>query len=99
MLGVVAIGGAAVTGTAALAGGPDGHRGHSGETPLTGPTAAKVKEAALAEVKGGSIVRVETDSDSDSPYEAHVRKSDDGQVTVLVDRAFKVTAVEGGPGN
>jgi hypothetical protein len=72
----------------------DGGRGqHKPETPLTGDTAAKVKEAALAKVSGGTIIRVETDTDHGSPYEAHVRKSDGSQVEVLVNKQFNVTAV------
>jgi uncharacterized membrane protein YkoI len=63
------------------------------ETLLTGDTAAKVKAAALAEVSGGTIERVETDADHGSPYEAHVTKSDGTSVEVLVDENFKVTAV------
>jgi uncharacterized membrane protein YkoI len=66
---------------------------HKPETPLTGDTAAKVKQAALAKVSGGTIIRVETDSDHGSPYEAHVRKPDGSQVEVLVNKQFKVTAV------
>jgi uncharacterized membrane protein YkoI len=73
---------------------------HKPETPLTGDTAAKVKQAALAKVSGGTIIRVETDSDHGSPYEAHVRKSDGSEVEVLVNKQFEVTAVNafGGPG-
>ena len=72
-----------------------------GETLLTGTTAAKVKAAALAAVPGGTIIRVETDSQG-SPYEAHVTKSDGTPVTVKVDANFKVTTTEagfGGPGS
>jgi hypothetical protein len=72
-------------------GGPGGHKP---ETPLTGDTAAKVKKAALAKVPGASIIRAETDTDQGSPYEAHVRKPDGSEVTVLVNKQFKVTAVE-----
>ena len=71
-----------------------------GETLLTGTTAEKVKAAALAAVPGGTIIRIETDSDG-SPYEAHVTKSDGSQVTVKVDASFAVTSTEsgfGGPG-
>jgi hypothetical protein len=64
-----------------------------GETLLTGTTAQKVRAAALAAVPGGTIIRVETDSDG-SPYEAHVTKADGSKVTVKVDTAFKVTSVE-----
>ena len=73
-----------------------------GETLLTGTTAEKVKAAALAAVPGGTIIRVETDSEG-SPYEAHVTKADGTQVTVKVDANFKVTETEqgfgGGPGH
>jgi len=71
--------------------------GHAGETALTGTTATKVKAAALKAVPGGTIIRVETDSDG-SPYEAHVRKADGTEVTVKVDKNFNVTAVEAGHG-
>jgi len=75
-------------------GGANGNRPqHKPETPLTGDTAAKVKAAALAKVPGGTIERVETDSDHGSPYEAHVRKPDGTQLEVLVNKAFQVTAV------
>jgi uncharacterized membrane protein YkoI len=65
------------------------------ETPLTGDPAGKVKAAALAAVPGGTVDRVETDSDG-SPYEAHVTKADGSQVTVKVDANFKVTSVDNG---
>ena len=68
-----------------------------GETLLTDGTASKVKAAALAAVPGGTIIRVETDSDG-SPYEAHVRKADGTFVTVKVDRNFKVTSIQTGFG-
>jgi hypothetical protein len=73
---------------------------HKPETRLTGDTATQVKAAALAKVSGGKIIRVETDSDSASPYEAHVAKTDGSQVVVLVNKQFQVTAVNafGGPG-
>jgi hypothetical protein len=67
-------------------------QGHAGETPLTGDDAAKATAAAEAAVSGGTIIRVETDSDG--VYEAHVRKSDGTEVEVKMDKNFKVTAVE-----
>jgi hypothetical protein len=67
------------------------------ETLLTGTTADKVKAAALAAVPGGTVIRVETDSDG-SPYEAHVTESDGGVVTVKVDENFDVTSTESGFG-
>jgi hypothetical protein len=71
-----------------------GHVGANGqrEVLLTGDTATKVKEAALAKVSG-TVERVETDADHGSPYEAHIRKSDGTELEVLVDKNFEVTAV------
>ncbi|MGB0098035.1 MAG: hypothetical protein WBP81_36545 [Solirubrobacteraceae bacterium] len=58
---------------------------------LTGETAAKVRAAAKAKVPGGTIERVETDADTGSPSEAHIKKSDGSQVIVYVDANFNVT--------
>jgi hypothetical protein len=66
----------------------------SDETLLTGDAAAKVKEAALAEVSGGTIVRVETDADGNAAYEAHMTKADGTPVTVYVNEQFEVVSVE-----
>jgi hypothetical protein len=69
--------------------GPNGVR----EEPLTGDTAAKVRQAALDKVSGGTVERVETDADHGSPYEAHIRRSDGTELEVLVNKDFSVTAV------
>jgi hypothetical protein len=61
------------------------------ETLLTGDTATQVEAAAKAKVPGGTIERVETDADTGSPYEAHVRKADGSEVIVYVDSSFNVT--------
>jgi uncharacterized membrane protein YkoI len=74
-------------------GGPGRPGGRPGEKALTGDTAAKVKAAAEQKVSGGTVLRVETDADHGSPYEAHVRKSDGTEVEVLVNKDFEVTAV------
>jgi uncharacterized membrane protein YkoI len=63
---------------------------------LTGDTATKVRAAALAKYPGATILRVETDSDG--VYEAHLTTTDGKRVTVEVDKAFKVTGEESGPG-
>lgn len=87
-------------GGARLPGAPRGpHVGANGQTEqaLTGDTASKVKAAALADVAGGTVERVETDVDFGSPYEAHIRKSDGSEVSVLVDKSFQVTAVKAMP--
>lgn len=84
-----------VTAVEAGRGGPGGRHhgpGGPGERALTGATAAKVKAAALARVKGGTVLRVETDRGG--VYEAHVRKADGTEVEVKVNRAFEVTSVE-----
>lgn len=63
---------------------------------LTGDIAALVEEAALAEYPGGTIVRIETDSDG--VYEAHLTTADGDRVTVEFDADFVVTGEEaGGP--
>ena len=72
-------------------GGP-GRSGRSGPQALTGATAEKVKSAALARVKGGTVLLVH--ADRDGGYEAHVRKADGTMVEVRVNRSFRVTAVE-----
>jgi uncharacterized membrane protein YkoI len=106
-LGALALGGSAIagaaqstpstSGTQAAQSGPSAAGPHQAngktEQTLTGETAAKVKAAALAKVPGGTVERVETDADHGSPYEAHVRKADGTQLEVLVDKEFKVTAV------
>ena len=113
VLAAVAVGAAAVAGAASDKGGTgsgsrsgSGAPGHNGvppgghgpgETLLTGDTAAQVKKAAEDKVPGGTILRVETDSDG-SPYEAHVRKSNGSEVVVKVNKDFKATDVQSGPG-
>jgi hypothetical protein len=88
--------GSTATTAPATADAKDGRRGNSGETALTGETAAKVKAAALKAVPGGTVDRVETDADG-SPYEAHVTKADGTHVTVKVNEAFEVTSVDEEP--
>jgi hypothetical protein len=66
----------------------------SDETLLTGDAESKVRAAALAEVSGGTIIRVETDADGNAAYEAHMTKSDGTPVTVYVDRSYNVVSVE-----
>jgi hypothetical protein len=66
----------------------------SDETLLTGGTAAKVKEIALAKEPGASVVRVETDADGHATYEAHVIKSDGTLATVYVDKDLNFVSVE-----
>jgi uncharacterized membrane protein YkoI len=67
------------------------------ETALNATDAAKVKAAALKAVSGATVYRVETDA-GDGAYEAHMTKADGTEVTVKLDKNFKVTAVETGMG-
>lgn len=66
----------------------------SDETLLTGDTAAKVKEIALAQEPGATVDRVETDADGHAAYEAHVTKSDGTLATVYVDKDLNFVSVE-----
>jgi hypothetical protein len=68
----------------------------SDETPLTGDALSKVTAAAKAKVPGGTIVRVETDADGNSAYEAHMVNADGTPVTVYVNKQFDVVSVESG---
>jgi uncharacterized membrane protein YkoI len=69
----------------------------SDEKALSASDAAKVKAAALKALPGGTVYRVETDA-GDGVYEAHMTKADGTEVTVKLDKNFKVTAVESGMG-
>jgi uncharacterized membrane protein YkoI len=71
----------------------------SNETALTGDTAAKVRAAALAEVPGGTVERVETDAHGHAAYEAHMTTSDGNRVTVYVNAQFEVVSTEKGRGH
>jgi len=75
--------------------GPGGHA-RGAEKELTGETAAKVKEAALGELDGATVDRVETDAEGKAAYEAHVTKADGSRTTVYVDQNFDVVEVETG---
>ena len=92
-LATLALGGATVA-SAVSNGNGDAQR--SDETALTGDTATKVKDAALAKTGGGTVERVETDADGHAAYEAHVLKSDGTYVTVYVNKQFEVVGTESG---
>ncbi len=66
----------------------------SDEQLLTGDTATKVTDAALAKYPDATIQRVETDSDG--VYEAHLVTADGQRVTVEVDKTFAITGEEAG---
>ena len=85
---------AAATGSIAQQGNGRGERPQ--ETALTGDTAAKVRAAALAEVPGGTVERVETDGEGNAAYEAHITKADGSRITVYVNEQFEVVSTEAG---
>jgi uncharacterized membrane protein YkoI len=90
-LATVALAGATVA--SALSNG-NGDAQRSDETALTGDTASKVKEAALAKTGGGTVERVESDAEGNAAYEAHVLKSDGTHMTVYVNKQFKVVGTD-----
>lgn len=108
LLAAFALGGAAVAG--AVQGGSNSAattttsttedqpapRQRSDETALTGETAEKVRAAALAEVEGATVERLETDGDGNAAYEAHLVRADGTRVTVYVNREFEVVGTEEG---
>jgi hypothetical protein len=88
-------GSSAATAASSAAQQPWGHQ-RSDETLLSGDTAAKVRQLALAKVPGGTVVRVETDADGHAAYEAHMVKADGTPVTVYVSKQLAVVSVETG---
>jgi hypothetical protein len=67
-------------------------RQRSDETLLTGDALAKVTAAAKAKVPGGTIVRVETDADGHSTYEAHMLDASGNPITVYVNSSYEVVS-------
>jgi hypothetical protein len=59
---------------------------------LTGDALAKVTAAAKAKVPGGTIVRVETDADGHSTYEAHMLDASGNPITVYVNSSYEVVS-------
>jgi len=67
-----------------------------GETLLTGTQLQQATAAAAAAVPGATVIRAETNSSGDYPYEVHLSKSDGTDVTVELDTNFKViTTISG----
>jgi hypothetical protein len=67
-----------------------------GETLLTGTDLEKATAAATAAVPGATVVRAETNSQGDYPYEVHMKKSDGSYVTVELNSSFAViTTISG----
>jgi hypothetical protein len=67
-----------------------------GETLLTGTDLEKATAAATAAVSDATVVRAETNSQGDYPYEVHMKKSDGSYVTVELNSSFGViTTISG----
>lgn len=82
-------------------GGPGGRHGgpgdHKAETALTGDTKDKVEAAAKAKYPDATIVRTETNTDGDAPYESHITTSDGKELEVLVNKDFEVVGANERP--
>jgi hypothetical protein len=89
-----AAGGATFAGAATKSGSSASRTARPPQTQLTGDTADKVKAAAAAKVPGGTVLRVESGGPEGSAYHAHVRKTDGGEVVVLVNSSFEATTVQ-----
>ena len=60
------------------------------EEPVTGPSADRAAEAALAAAGGGSVLEIERqDDDGSGIYEVEVRREDGSQVEVHLDAQFQ----------
>jgi hypothetical protein len=79
-------------GTAPAGNGDPSQPQRSDEQLLTGDTATKVTDAALAKYPDATIQRVETDSDG--VYEAHIVTADGDHVIVQVGSDFAVTGTQ-----
>jgi uncharacterized membrane protein YkoI len=69
----------------------DGKEGQDeGDAAVTGVSADKAAEAALATTGGGTVVAIESD-DGGAGYEVEIRKSDGSETEVELDETFGVT--------
>jgi bacteriocin-like protein len=69
----------------------------SDEKSVSSTISATLTEKALAQVSGGTVIRVETDA-GDAAYEVHMKKADGSLVTVKFDKSLAFVAVEDGMG-
>lgn len=94
--------------TATSSSSPNGHRdgGHHGrpgdgqnpdEESVTAAQTATLRAAALKQVPGGTVDRVESDS-GDAAYEVHMTNAGGKRVTVKFDKNLAFVAVEDGMG-
>ena len=67
------------------------------EEELSGDQAERVTAAVEAKLPGATIERMETDAEAGA-FEAHVTDADGKHLTVTLDKDYKVTGTEEGPG-
>ena len=71
----------------------DGDSGEDTDQSLTGASADRAAEAALAAAGGGAVLNVESDDDG-AGYEVEIRKADGTEVEVELDKGFNVVQRE-----
>ena len=104
-LGALALGGSAIAGAAdkSASSGTSSSKTKSSQArpqreALSSGVAAKVKAAALEKVPGATVLRTEAGGPYGTPYHAHIKTSAGTQQVVLVNAAFKATAVQADQG-
>jgi hypothetical protein len=97
-LGALGLGGGAIAGAAdtneSAPGSAQDRPDRVQREELSAGAAAKVKAAALAKVPGATVLRTEAGGPYGTAYHAHIRTSAGKLEVVLVDAAFKATAVQ-----
>ena len=94
-LGALGLGGAGLAGAAdnSTSSGARGDARPAREA-LSSEVAAKVKAAALEQVPGATVVRVEGGGPYATAYHAHIETADGTRKVVLVNASFEATAVQ-----
>jgi uncharacterized membrane protein YkoI len=68
--------------------------GSGDDQPLTGDTLAKASDAALKAAGGGKVTETSGSDDPDHAYEVDVLMPDGKDLTVELDKSFKVTKID-----
>jgi uncharacterized membrane protein YkoI len=68
--------------------------GDEGDKTLSGTTAARAREAAVAKIGGGKAGTVEAETEKGATYGVEVTKPDGSTVDVFLDDQFKAIAVD-----
>ena len=97
-VGALGLGGSAIAGAADTTTTTKPRDARPQREALSSSVAAKVKAAALEKVPGATVVRTEAGGPYGTPYHAHIKTSGGTAKVVLVDAAFKATAVQADQG-